>query len=284
MKKILLTGGSGFFGSRFQKFYRDRYTIIATDKNELDITSSESAHAVIGEHKPDYIIHMAAIAVTDYCNKNPEIAHKINVDGAVNIAKAAKAHGSKLIFLSTEQVFNGNTEPGPYTEEDTPVPNTVYGMNKLEAEGLLREIIPELWILRFTWLYGLPEADCVMNPCILWNTVQTALKGEKVQVTDQEFRGHTFVYDMIAAIEKIFDLPYGLYHMGSANDLDRYTLSCIILREMGLEDKIDALLERVSGAYRDARLCTQKVQSLGVSFEPTGARIAQVIRSSGFQV
>ncbi len=285
MEKILLTGGDGFFGTRFRQYYRDRYEIFSTDKGDLDITDAAAVEATVARIQPQYIIHMAAIAVTDFCNKHPELAHKVNVEGAVNVARAAKRHGSKLVFISTEQVFNGNPEKGPYTETHTPLPDTVYGQNKLEAEGLLAEILPELWVLRFTWLFGLPERKGGINPNILWNTLQLALRGEKVAITNNEFRGLTYVYDIITQFEKIFTIPYGLYHIGSHNDASRYDITCHILRQIGLsEARIAQLVEAVQGSYRDVRLDTSKLKALGFTFPDTPLALQNCLEEFRFRL
>ncbi|GAM70583.1 dTDP-4-dehydrorhamnose reductase [Vibrio ishigakensis] len=162
-KKILITGAKGFFGTRFINRYQNEFEIAGLDVQQLDITDKTAVDATFAELKPDYVIHAAAIAVTDFCNQHPDVAHKVNVQGAINVANACKASGSKLVFISTEQVFNGNPEAGPYTEQDTPVPDTVYGQNKLEAESELKSILEEMWILRFTWLFGLPERNTTIN-------------------------------------------------------------------------------------------------------------------------
>ena len=215
MEKILITGGKGFFGTRFQNHYKGYYDVYATDKDDTDITDSEAIQHLITKFKPNYIIHAAAVPVTDFCNQHPELAYKINVEGAVNVAKAAKAVGAKMVLLSTEQVYNGNVEKGPYKETDIPVPDTVYGQNKIEAESRLKKILDELWILRFTWLYGLPERNCGMNPNVLWNAVQIAISGVPAKVSDSEFRGFTYVHDVIDQFYKLFSLPYDTYHVGS---------------------------------------------------------------------
>ena len=96
MTKILLTGGKGFFCSRLAEYYKDKYEFLITDKEELDFTDEQAVDVCVGEYRPDIIIHAGAIAVTDWCNQHPELAHKINVDGAVYVARAAKKYGSKL--------------------------------------------------------------------------------------------------------------------------------------------------------------------------------------------
>lgn len=279
MKKILLTGGNGFFCSRFKKRYEKEYEIISTDKETLDIADADKVSEIIEFYRPDYVIHAAAIAVTDFCNKNPEIAYKINVEGAVNVARATKKVGAKLVFLSTEQVFNGNEEKGPYNESSIPKPNTVYGENKLEAEKLLKDIIDELWIIRFTWMFGLPEFGCNMADNILWDTFKAVLKGDKIKASPDEYRGMTYVYEMVEEFIKIFSIPYGTYHIGSTNPLSRYEIVNLILNSLGRRDVENILIkdEKYVDNPRDVRLDTNKIKSHGINFTDTDKIIKKVI-------
>ncbi len=283
MKKVLLTGGLGFFCTRFSARYKEEFEILSTGKDDLDITDELKVMKVFKEFKPDYVIHAAAIAITDFCNKHPEIAYKVNVGGSVNVAKACKAVNAKLVFISSEQVFNGNKEPGPYSEEDTPVPNTVYGENKLEAEGLLKEILDELWILRFTWLFGMPQRGFNINANIMWNTITALLKGEKIYASPYEFRGMTYETQMIENFKKVFELPYGTYHVGSENNSSRYDVVKQILTEMGLDSRIDDVLVKDESKYnkdsqRDVRLNTEKARKHGLIFTTTEEGIKKCIK------
>ena len=284
MEKILITGAKGFFGSRFCKHYRDVYDVYRTDKDDTDITDEKAVHQLVAQIKPDCIIHTAAIPVTDFCNEHPEKAHLINVQGALNIAKAADAVNAKMVLLSTEQIFDGNPESGPYKETDVPVPDTVYGQNKVEAEKKLKEVLDELWVLRFTWLYGLPERGCNINPNILWNAIQIALKGEPAEITDNEFRGFTYVYDVIDQFDKLFSLPFDTYHVGSRNDLSRYDITCHIFRELGLESRINDLLIKTHGPKRDDRLDTSKIQSLGFHFDESVNSLTKCIKEFSYKL
>lgn len=272
-KKIMLTGGKGFFCSRFAEFYKDRYEFLVTDKEELDITDEQAVFACVKSFQPEIIIHAGAVAVTDFCNRNPEIAHHINVDAAVYIARAAKENKAKLVFLSSEQIFNGNTEGIPFREEDSAVPNTVYGENKLEAEGKLKEILEELWIVRFTWMFGMPERNKNLSNGILWETITKLMKQEKIVASKREFRGMTYVYEMIENFEKLFDFPYGTYHLGSQNDLSRYDVVKAIIEKLGLGEQLDQLLEEDTTKYlnqnRDVRLNTDKAARLGMIWSTT---------------
>ncbi len=288
MKKILLTGGNGFFCTRFKIRHDKKYEILSTDLPELDVTDEQDVIKTFRDFNPDYVIHAAAIASTDFCNNHPELAHKVNVQGALNVANACKDVHAKMVFISTEQVFNDNVEPGPYTEEMTPTPKTMYGKNKLDAEEQLKQMLDELWILRFTWLFGFPEKDCGINPNILWNTLLIALQGKKTKVTCHEYRGLTYVHELIDQFTKIFDIPYGTYHIGSHNALSRYDITCHILKNMGLEDRIKDLIEKDTEKYkakaRDVRLCTDKIRRYGLTFCDSKDAIKHCIDTFKFKI
>ncbi|HDM8196697.1 SDR family oxidoreductase [Vibrio harveyi] len=278
-KKILITGARGFFGTRFINRYRNEFDILGLDVEQLDITNKSAVDTTFAEFKPDFVIHAAAIAVTDFCNQHPDIAHKVNVQGAINVANACKANGSKLVFISTEQVFNGNIEAGPYSEQDTPVPDTVYGQNKLEAEGELRSILEDMWILRFTWLFGLPERNTTINPNVVWNAIQALTNGEVMQERRNEFRGLTYVHELIEQFPKIFTIPYGTYHTGANNPASRYEIAEHILTELGQQSRLDHLLQ-VNDARktRDVRLNTNKLAGQGVVFTESKAAITKCLQ------
>ncbi|TDE24484.1 NAD(P)-dependent oxidoreductase [Vibrio owensii] len=278
-KKILITGARGFFGTRFINRYHNEFDILGLDVEQLDITNKSAVDTTFAEFKPDFVIHAAAIAVTDFCNQHPDIAHKVNVQGAINVANACKANGSKLVFISTEQVFNGNIEAGPYSEQDTPVPDTVYGQNKLEAEVELRSILEDMWILRFTWLFGLPERNTTINPNVVWNAMQALTNGEVMQERRNEFRGLTYVHELIEQFPKIFTIPYGTYHTGANNPASRYEIAEHILTELGQQSRLDHLLQANDAPKtRDVRLNTNKLAGQGVVFTESKAAITKCLQ------
>lgn len=281
MEKILITGGKGFFATRFTNYYKDKYDILGIDKDQIDITNENQIIQFIKEYKPDYVIHAAAIAVTDYCNKNPKTAYNVNVNGAVNVAKGCLEANSKLVFLSSEQVFNGNTSGAPFKEQDKAIPNTVYGDNKLEAEGILKEMLEKLYIVRFTWLFGVPEKNMPVNPNILWDAVISAISSTKQKLPTHEFRGMAYVNDVIENFTKIFSLPYDTYHVGAENNLSRYETASFVLQQMGIENRIDSLLEMDNEKYketpRDVRISTNKIKNKGIEFLNTEEGIIKCI-------
>ena len=282
MKRVLLTGGNGFIGTRIRETYQKNFSILSTDVQELDILEEDKVMNAFKLFKPDYVIHAAAIALTDFCNEHPEKCHAINVDGAVNIAAACREYGSRMIFLSTEQVFNGNRESGPYKETDIPDPDTMYGKNKYEAEGKIRKILENLIILRFTWMFGVPDRNRPVVNNIFWDTVKSVMKGIPFKVPVNEYRGLTYVNELIDQFDMILNLPPGLYHTGARNNNSRYEVVCQILREMGLGKRIEELIipdrEKYADHPRDARLDTSLIQSGEITFSETMEGISRCVR------
>ncbi|MHB9139259.1 MAG: sugar nucleotide-binding protein, partial [Victivallaceae bacterium] len=115
MKKIIVTGINGFFGSRFADFYKSKYIVTGLSHQQTDITDLEQTIKIIKAAAPDCIVHAAAIADTALCQNKPELSLAVNVNGSVNIAKAAEACNAKLIYLSSDQVYVGiNASTGPH--------------------------------------------------------------------------------------------------------------------------------------------------------------------------
>lgn len=287
MEKIVITGGKGFFGSRFKKMWDHKYQILAPGSKELDITNAVLVDEYIEKYQPDYVIHAAAIANQQFCIDHPERAYLINVEGALNVAKACRKVNAKLVFISTEQLFNGALESGPYSEEAVPCPNTVYGENKLEVEMKLPEILSDYWIVRFTWLFGLPEKDCAPGSNILLDTVNSLIQGKTITTTHYEYRGMSDVNEICINLEKLFTLPYGIYNFGSVNDLGRYDVVKYIMELLNVDKKIiDERLIADDSKYtcenpRDLRLDNTKAMNAGLIFSPTKEAIKKHLKTYG---
>jgi dTDP-4-dehydrorhamnose reductase len=286
MKKILLTGSNGFFASRFYTYYKNKYDILPLGHKDLDIRDESKSLEIIRNFSPDYVIHTAAIAETGLCEKNPELSYDINVRGSINIAKACNLTKSKLIYLSSEQVFNGNVESGPYNENCIPSPNTIYGEHKLKAEDQIKELIDELVILRFSWLFGFPEKNCKVSSNILWNVVSSVLKDKKLKLPANEFRGMTYVYDLIENFNKIINLPCGTYHTGSENNLSTFDIASLILKEIGLGHKSNIYLEKDLEKYkdhpRDIRISNSKLKNYGIALPETEDGIRNCLKDFNY--
>ncbi|PWJ38453.1 SDR family oxidoreductase [Sediminitomix flava] len=280
MKKILFTGGSGFIGTRFKDFVKDQYIVLNPSSKELDVRDFTAINNYFDVHQPDYVIHGAAITSTQLCEENKELAYEVNVLGSKNIAECCKEYGIELVFLSTEQVFNGNEEEGPYSEETLPSPNTYYGTTKLEAEKAIAETLDNFWILRLTWLFGMPERGLKINPNILWSTIHDQLKGNVMNVSDMEYRGLTYVYEFIENLTKVFDLPHGLYHFGSENPFSRYQNVIQVLEKIGVNPAITTV-QKIHKS-RDIRLSMEKINENGIFFLESPDAIDRALKEYSF--
>lgn len=275
--KLLVTGAGGFLGSRIKTRLGHDFNLKMLTRHDCDITNKDDVLSCVCKAKPDYILHGAALAATDFCNDNPQIAHEVNVNGALNMAQAAQKQGAKFIFLSTEQVFNGNKEIGPYDEETIAMPNTVYGQNKLEAEEKLKDLLNgELLIFRLTWLFGMAEYKSPTNPNIITNILNGIMHHKKWAEKHNEFRGMTYVHELIDHMQALINLPYGIYHVGSCNELSRYEISQFILKALGKDSQ--AYLEKdYHKERRDIRINTKKLQKHNIYFSSTQEGIMQCL-------
>ena len=151
--KVLLTGGKGMLGRTITAELTD-FEIIPTDLPEGDITDAGSFDKLLKTHRPDAVIHCAAMTAVDKCESETELAFKLNAFGTANVATACHRNNIRLIAISTDYVFNG-TLNRPYNEFDKPDGgNTVYGKSKFAGEEAIRCHCPDHVICRISWLYG----------------------------------------------------------------------------------------------------------------------------------
>ena len=288
MEKILITGVNGFFASRFIDYYKEKYDIIGLSHNEMDITDENKTAAIIKQINPAYLVHAAAISDTDMCQNNPELSYNVNFIGSINIAKACKLTGAKLIYLSSDQVYNGNTESGPYHEDKPAIPNNVYGKHKLAAEDAIFEVLPESVALRLTWLFCLPEKNKKTSSNIIWNAVRQAMKNEIMTISINDYRGITYVYELIENLDKFFKLPGGAYNAGSENNLNSYEIMSLVFKELGLEHRIhDLRIEDTQNNKehpQDLRICNNKLKHYDIYFKDTKEAINKCINDFLFRV
>ena len=160
MKKILVTGCNGQLGRAIRMEYEnEQIAFINTDVIEaegiiaLDITDIDQVMRLIKSEKPDVIINCAAHTNVDACEKQWDLAYKINAIGPRNLSIAASEVNAKMIHVSTDYVFEGNGQK-PYTEFDMPNPVSAYGKTKLEGERFVQQFADRYFILRTAWLYG----------------------------------------------------------------------------------------------------------------------------------
>ena len=234
--KVLITGSSGFLGSRLAYYLRDKYDLLLPTHAELNVSHEEAVRAYMEEHRPDVVVHCAALSNTWSCEQLPTESHKVNVQGTVRIAKACKLTGAKLVFMSSDQVYNGTPVSGALREDEVLQPVNVYGRHKLEAEQRTLWNLPEAVGLRLTWMYDLPGSSLKLNSNLLVNLNKAFDEKATLQAATHEFRGVSYVWEVVRNLEKAFTLPGGIYNFGCGNTMNSYELFVETARLMGLQE------------------------------------------------
>lgn len=193
--RVLILGSTGLLGKALLREWSGD-EVVGFGSQDLDIRDAEQVCARIGEMRPEWIVLAAAYTDVDGCESNQGLAFSVNRDGPVNVAQAAKASGAKLLFVSTDYVFDG-TKQTPYEAEDARNPKSVYGRTKAEAELQLLEILPECCIARTSWLFG-AGGKCFPDTILKLTSSRPAL-----DVVDDQRGSPTYSVDLARGIVEL---------------------------------------------------------------------------------
>ena len=271
MKTMVITGGNGFIASLVKEAMQSSMEIIPLTRKELDLGDTTAVRSWFNTHDYDYVFHTGAMAQTADCENHPELTHRINVDGTKEIAKACKEKNARLIFISTEQCFNGKTEAGPF-HEDTPLCSvTAYGNHKVECERFITSMLDSYVILRFSWMLGMSRPGIKASPNIIRNVMNAVFYQQPTKFTVNEIRGMTYAQKLADVFDKILELPTGIYHVSDTNTHNTYESAKIVAQKLGCtQEQIDAYIlpnhERYADRFRDYRLHTDKLKAHGIDF------------------
>ncbi|WP_312174758.1 dTDP-4-dehydrorhamnose reductase [Chryseobacterium sp.] len=214
MKKILVVGRNGQLGNCIRKIAPDfelDYEFVFTDSQILDITDEDQVNSFFYDNKPEFCINASAFTAVDLAEKEKEKAFAVNAQGVAYLARACKEYNTVLIHVSTDYVFDGETNLC-YSEDDFTNPIGVYGESKLKGEELALEANPKTIILRTSWLYSEFNKNFVKTMLHLFSQ-----KEELGIVTDQ-FGQPTNANDLAEAIMNIIETPqksYGIFHFSN---------------------------------------------------------------------
>lgn len=221
---ILVTGANGFVGHKIMELCKD--TVAAPSIRNV---TQEDINRIIGESDADVIIHTAAISDIGVCQADPEASYFANVEIPLFLAKASK--GRKLICFSSDQVYSGCREEGPYWE-DMAKPGNIYAEHKLEMEERVLEINEDAVMLRAEWMYDYyaKKGNYFMN---------IVNAKESVSFSSRQFRGITYLKEVVKNMEKVFTLPGGVYNFGSETTKSMYEITREFIDLLGKKVKLE---------------------------------------------
>ena len=207
--RFLVTGVKGQLGHDVVKELKSRgfNDILEYDIEQMDITNKNHVDSCIVDGNVDVVIHCAAYTAVDKAEENEEIARKINVDGVENIAKASLKAGAKLIYISTDYVFDGNKELGKiYEVNDKVNPLSVYGKTKYQGEEKAK-INPKYFIVRTSWVFGVNGNNFVKTMLKLSN------ENDEINVVSDQYGSPTYTVDLAKLlVDMSLTDKYGTYH------------------------------------------------------------------------
>lgn len=229
--KVLVTGVKGQLGHDVMNELALRgIEGIGVDVEEMDITDRTACETVISQEKPDAVIHCAAYTAVDAAEDNLELCRKINAEGARNIARVCKAMDIKMMYISTDYVFNGGGQR-PWEPDDHREPLNVYGLTKYEGEIAVEQNIQKYFIVRIAWVFGVNGK----------NFIKTMLRLGKekgaVSVVNDQIGSPTYTYDLARLlVDMIQTDKYGRYHATNEGLCSWYEFACEIFRQAGMDE------------------------------------------------
>ncbi len=241
--KVLLTGSTGLLGRAVLATAPGSYKVFPVfSKNpplnlgykflQTDITKKNEVNAIFEKVKPDVVIHAASIGNVDYCERNQEEAFKVNVTGTENLVKLCQKIGSRLVFISSNAVFDGFHPP--YSETSQVAPVNCYGQTKVAAEKIVSQSGLDFLIIRFTLMYGWNNSNQRSN-AVTW-LLDKLRRGEDVNLVTDTYVNPVFNLQAAECLWKALFLgKTGIYHVGGGERVNRYLLGLKTAQVFGFE-------------------------------------------------
>lgn len=254
-------------GQDLMKRLAARHEALGLDLPETDITDPVQVQQFFKRTNPEAVIHAAAFTAVDECERQPELAFRVNAEGTRNVAHACREEQLPMLYVSTDYVFDGE-KPEPYVEEDTPNPISVYGRSKLQGERYVQETLDHYWIVRTSWLFGLKGKNFV--EAILLK----AAAGEHLRVVNDQVGAPTYSLDLAATIEQIVERGGGgVYHATNQGECSWFDFAREILCQAGADQvEVSPLssseLDRPAHRPRNSRMRNARVEQEGLSLLP----------------
>lgn len=221
--RIFITGHRGQLGSAILRRAAAVHQVSGSDQPEFDITDLKQLRGLWSDERPDLVIHCAALTDVDGAARQPELAYRINGLGTQNVALACAAAGAGLLYVSSNEVFDGRASE-PYREFDPVNPANPYGYSKLAGEWFTQHLLRRYYIVRTSWLTGPGGRNFAHR------IQQLADERGSLQVVTDEVASPTFVPDLVSAILRLIETgQYGVYHFVNSGYCSRLEFARKIL-------------------------------------------------------
>ncbi len=266
--RVLVTGVKGQLGYDIVKECEKRgIEAIGVDVAEMDITDADKVREVITNAKVDAVMHCAAYTAVDAAEENVELCRKVNATGTENIAKVCKELDIKMVYISTDYVFNGEGEHFWQPDEERQ-PLNVYGQTKYEGELAVETYLEKYFTVRIAWVFGINGN----------NFIKTMLRLGKergaVSVVNDQVGSPTYTYDLAKLlVDMVQTEKYGRYHATNEGICSWYEFACEIFKQAGMDvavTPVDSSAFPVKAKRpKNSRMSKDKLVEMGFSLLPT---------------
>lgn len=232
--KVLVTGVKGQLGfDVVNELIKRGHEAIGVDIEEMDITDEESVNRVIKAAAPDAVIHCAAYTAVDAAEDNVDICRKVNATGTGYIAKVCKDLDIKMMYISTDYVFNGQGTR-PWEPDDVREPLNIYGQTKYEGELLVEETLDKFFTVRIAWVFGVNGKNFIKTMLNLGKT------RDKLTVVADQIGSPTYTYDLARLLVDMIETDkYGRYHATNEGLCSWYDFACEIFKQAGMNVSVE---------------------------------------------
>lgn len=228
--RVLVTGVKGQLGHDVAGELTKRgHSYVGVDIEEMDITDAASVEKVMTEAQAEGVIHCAAFTAVDAAEDQVELCRRVNAEGTRNIAKMCKKLDLKMLYLSTDYVFNG-LGTRPWNPDDEREPLNVYGQTKYEGELAVEEYLSKYFTVRIAWVFGEHGSNFIKTMLKLGKTHDT------VTVVDDQIGSPTYTYDLAGLLVDMMETEhYGRYHATNGGYCSWYEFACEIFKQAGMK-------------------------------------------------
>jgi dTDP-4-dehydrorhamnose reductase len=232
VSRALITGHLGQLGHDLMNLLGDNMDVTGVDLPLVDIRDKRAVDNCIRDVRPDVVLHAAAYTDVDGCESDKEFAFSVNAEGTENVALACRKSAARMIYFSTDYVFDGNSDSA-YVEDDQPEPKTVYGKSKWEGEQRITSLLENYVIMRIAWVYGCHGKNFVKTIIRLADEQRKQQASGKeitpLRVVDDQLGNPTWTVDIARQVKVVLDNDLqGLYHSTAEKEVSWYQFACDI--------------------------------------------------------